>query len=41
MTLENLKRLIGFLDKRKEPHYILLPLKEYSQKTGFYKLPRL
>ena len=41
MTLENLERIIKFLDTRKKPHYILLPLKEYSQKRGFYKLPRL
>tara|TARA_B100001287_G_scaffold89637_1_gene75129 strand:- start:2115 stop:2873 length:759 start_codon:yes stop_codon:yes gene_type:complete len=41
MTLENLERIIKFLDTRKKPHYILLPLKEYTQKRGFYKLPRL
>ena len=41
LSLKNLENLIKFLNEKHNPHYVLLPKKEYSKIRSFYNLPKL
>ena len=41
LSLKNLECLIKFLNEKHNPHYVLLPKKEYSKIRSFYNLPKL